>query len=48
MSAEEVCEAYRRGNNLVKEALDEGTLLAGQSVKCPRAEDSAQGRPDEK
>ena len=49
MSVEEVCEAYRRGNNLVKEALEEGILLAGQPVECPPdGGRPALGRPDEK
>ncbi|MEM1637904.1 MAG: nucleotidyltransferase domain-containing protein [Pyrobaculum sp.] len=34
MSAEEICEAYRRGNHLVIEALDEGILLAGTPLRC--------------
>ncbi|MCU7786812.1 MAG: nucleotidyltransferase domain-containing protein [Pyrobaculum sp.] len=34
MSLEEACAAYRRGNNLVREALDEGILLAGEPVNC--------------
>jgi len=33
MSLEEACEAYRRGNHLVREALDEGIPLLG-SVTC--------------
>jgi exonuclease VII small subunit len=34
MSLEEACAAYSRGNNLVREALDEGILLAGEPVNC--------------